>query len=384
MCAQRWDSSSRTNRPAGRTAGASTQTSARDADVQNIHGDNAHEELERLAGTLRQVTLDVAWRQWRVLGAGAATRTGAGRPLRALIDPEALVLVSLALLDEERRLADLLHDWAARNADLLSVQRMKNLAAGYPDSARDVLAQRLAWFATVAHDVGKDLRWRPMAAMGRAVRPSAAEPTDANVGVDTSVVDVPSVRAGARSGTKVRATRARLTADAALLLRLRLGVGVGVKADVLAFLLARSGQWATVRELAEATAYTPAAVRRAAEDLAAARLTDALDGAPMSYRTVYAAWAPLLALEDRPPHWARWHERFVFVIEFLHWANAARARPLSAYVLGAHGRELLGRHRPAFERDVVAVGSAQAATTDDAAVLIRAVDGLARGMQETA
>ena len=54
----------------------------------------------------------------------------------ALVDPEALVLVSLGLLDHERRLGDLLHDWGARNSDLLSVQRIKNLARDYPESVR--------------------------------------------------------------------------------------------------------------------------------------------------------------------------------------------------------------------------------------------------------
>ena len=74
------------------------------------------------------------------------------RHLRAVVDPEALVLASLVLLDQERRLGD-----------LLSVQRMKNLTADYPEPVRAPLAHRVAWFATVARDVGKDLRWRSLA-----------------------------------------------------------------------------------------------------------------------------------------------------------------------------------------------------------------------------
>lgn len=48
------------------------------------------------------------------------------------------------LIQDERRLGDLLYGWAARNADLLSVQRMKNLQADYPEPSGDLLAGRLS------------------------------------------------------------------------------------------------------------------------------------------------------------------------------------------------------------------------------------------------
>ena len=97
----------------------------------------------------------MAWRQWRTVGA----QTSAKARGRALVDPEALVLLSLTLMEHERRLADVLVDWMAWNSDLLSVQRMKNLVTSYPESTRD----RLGWLAGVALKAGKDLRWRPLA-----------------------------------------------------------------------------------------------------------------------------------------------------------------------------------------------------------------------------
>lgn len=279
-------------------------TEPADSDLPNSSGsrpeaagsDDGNLELEQLASELREATLHVVWRQWRALGAGAAARSAErSRHPRTLIDAEALVLVSLVLMGDERRLADILHDWAARNSDLLSVQRMKNLEADYLDAVQGVLASRLAWFATVARDAGKDLRWRSVAQAW--TEKSQASVANRTAGL-LAVAEMPSVR----YGTKSRATRARLTSGASLLLRLRLGFGVGVKADLLAFLLARADDWATVREIVEATAYTPAAVRRAAEDLAAGRLIQAREWQPASYRVAYAAWAPLLELEERPPH----------------------------------------------------------------------------------
>ena len=351
-------------------------------------------ELERLAGELRRATLNVVWAQWRTLGAGATARSAErSRHPRTLIDPEALVLVSLVLMGDERRLADLLHDWIAKNSDLLSVQRMKNLAGDYPDAVQGALAGRLAWLATVARDVGKDLRWRSAVQRWAELSEKLGGAGDAS-----AIPEEPSehLRAGAkaaharpqrnaravRASLKSRATRTRLTSDASLLLRLRLAFGVSVKADLLSFLLARTDEWATVRHIATATAYTPAAVRRAADDLAAARLIHALEGQPTSYRVSYSAWAPLLELEDRPPRWGSWHERFVFVIAFLYWTDAARERPLSRYALGANGRELLERHRLAFESDLIAVWSPHSPIKDWTTFLGRAVGSLAGWMEE--
>lgn len=353
--------------------------------------------LSSLPRNLRHAVLDVVWRQWRVLGAGAAApftkrSTSYGkdgrRQLRTLVDPEALVLVSLMLFEDERRLGDLLHDWGARNSDLLSVQRMRNLEAGYPETVRSVLSQRLAWFAAVARDEGKDLRWRPLAKgwTGMAGGSSSAE-GDQSEGERLAVdrrrsASTPVSRGNAEASKKSRATRARLTSDVTLLLRLRLGLGVGVKSDLLAFLLARDEEWATVRDIADATRYTVAAVRRAAEDLAAARLIESLGRQPTTYRAVFVAWAPLLGLEDRPPRWGSWHERFVFATDFLQWADVARAHPLSDYAFGVHGRQLLEEHRPAFEHDLVAVWSEHSQLSDWGAFVSRSVRDLGAWMQE--
>src|SRR5438105_9246125 len=118
--------------------------------------------LETLARNLRLSVLDVLWRQWRAVDAQA---TGKGRA-NAMVDPEALVLMSLLLMEEERRLRDLIESWATWNSDLLSVQRAKNLAANYPDQAR----KKLAGFAEVALEQGKDMRWRSL------VRPTEDAP----------------------------------------------------------------------------------------------------------------------------------------------------------------------------------------------------------------
>ena len=352
----------RPTRDGGLSAPAGVPTGAPAGAPEIPYGD-ARDQLDTLAARLRRATLDVVWRQWRAVGAGTAGRAR----LRGLVDPEALVLCSLGLVEAERRLADIVRDWAVENSPLLSVQRANNLAPQYPPDVR----ARLAWFARIAVADGKDARWR-----------SLASGVTHDVGDRGSSALTDTVRAN-----KPRAIRATLADPAALLLRLRLGFGVGAKADVLAFLLGTEGAWASVRALMHATGYTTAAVRRAADDMAAARLIRVTRGSPTSYTQYSAdrgAWTPVLQLADAPPLWRSWHERFTFALAFLAWADAARARPLSADAFGARARDLLERHRPAFERNLITVWSEHTVVEDWGAFVGQAVADLAGWMEDQA
>jgi hypothetical protein len=343
-----------------------------DAGSESTESD-AGGEVGRVAADLQAPLLDVVWRQWRALGAAAARGAAENGQLRTIVDPEALVLVSLLLVEAERRLPDLLHDWIVRNSDLLSVQRMRNLQSYYGEALQEVLMPRIAWLAGIAQHEGKDVRWRPLATAA-----SSSEPFE-----ETLRTSGPPPTSSTRSTKKARATRVRSTSSATLLLRLRLGFSVGVKADLLAYLLSHAGSWMTVREVTKATGYTAAAVRRAADDLAAARFVELNESQPTGYRVVQETWSSLLALEELP-HWGSWQERFVFSATFLQWANAMHDRPLSWYAYGANGRELLEGHRPAFERDLIAVWSSHSSIENWPAFVSRSVRSLASWMNEMA
>jgi hypothetical protein len=318
---------------------------------------DATAKLVAVAEELRAASLEVLWRQWRAVGGQTAARSAA----RAIVDPEALVLLSLALASDEPRLADVLHDWVALNADLLSVQRLKNLAAEYRGAATD----RLPWLARIASEEAKDLRWRSLGAdvLSRHASPRPDAPVRTN---------------------RRRAIRVRPDDPATLALRLRLGIGVGAKADVLAFLIGSAGQRATVREIASATRYTVAAVRRAAEDMAAARLLQVTTEQPVTFRADPRAWNAVLGYASNPPVWRSWHQRFSFVATFLVWEGDARAKPMTPYVFGVKGRELLERHRDAFEHGLVVEWSEHTAVPDWATFIHQAVQTLAQWMAENA
>jgi hypothetical protein len=112
------------------------------------------DEVEAATVALKSATIDALWRQWATLGAAASV----SRRATAVVDPEALVLASLWFRGAEPRLGDLLAAWTLLNSHLLSVQRIKNLAAIVPQTVRLQVQQGLSALARLAHDTGKDFR----------------------------------------------------------------------------------------------------------------------------------------------------------------------------------------------------------------------------------
>ncbi len=268
--------------------------------------------LARLAKRVREATLEVLWKQWTSVGSPASAR---GRA-ESIVDPEALVLTSLALRDQERRLWDLVADWARVGSRFLSVQRMGNLLPAYPDTTQLTLKE----FAALAQETGKDHRWNKYAQGVGKVQPYREK----HFAVEPSLVE-----------------------PSTLMLRLRFGIGVGIKADMLAFLIGAESSAITARMIANATHYTEPAVRRAADDMTTARLIFSSRGTPAEYHVIKSAWKKLLELQVCPA-WMYWHEIFALVTQFLAWEQESHTRPTSEYARQVRYRQFLSEHRMAF------------------------------------
>jgi hypothetical protein len=234
-----------------------------------------------------------------------------------MVDPEALVLLSLALRDHERRLRDVLASWAASDSGGLSVQRMKNLAGKFPGRVKD----RLAEFALIALEDGGDHRWRRLAGAG------------------------PTPRA---RGKRLGAPDRKGWDPAALMVRLRLGMGVGLHADILTFLLALQGEWASVRLVADATGYNAYAIRRTAEKLAEARFIESTGEKPLEYRADPSAWKGALGLTEGVSPWRFWFQAYALVADLMTAAEDKSLRASSSYVLSSRLRDLMEKHQDAL------------------------------------
>jgi hypothetical protein len=267
----------------------------------------------------REAAIRTAWAQWSVLGGHVGGRFT--KPA-AVVDPEALVLLSCALRDDEGRLWDMVGGFAELGCGVLSVQRTRNVAAAFPSETRSELAE----FAAIAVALGKDARWRPLAA--KAHRPF-------------------------RQGKLTNPTR-NAADPAALIPRLRLAFGVHARTDALAFLIASAPVAATSREVAEATAYGEMPVRRGLSAIANARLLIADGERPERYHAERSRWAPLLQYTDAFPPWRHWHTLFAFLA-----AAVPSARSLTGsgtdYVISSRLRRLVLDHSAAFVRNRIPV-----------------------------
>lgn len=296
-----------------------------------------------LAAEVREAAIKYLWRQWQAVGAAV---TGSNQA-NVAVDPEVLILTSLSMLDYERRLADVLGSWIRLNSGLVSIQRLGNLCRQFPKSA----TVRLGALAEIGL-AAKDSRWKSLRSRSR-----------------TGDLEV--------RGNKMRAVEAPLRSWATLMLQLRRGMGVGAKADTLSYLLGINvipTEWASVATIAEETGYTPAAVRRSADDLAAAsfvRVPGAGEG--RSLQRMYAAdtkpWVSLLGISTHQPGWGYWRERFLYVLELLQWLEGLPRRKVSAYACDVEARELLSKHVDTFRRDRVVDPVELSATEFNAAYL---------------
>lgn len=278
---------------------------------------NANKIGERLS----QCLLKAVWRQWRSLGVELSDQH---RDAQSAVDPEALLLATTILLDEEPRLRDVLASWLTTRSSTLSVQRVRNLAKRFPATATALLPT----LAMVAFERGKDHRWRPLIPVDR-------EPPALNDRKKDLI------------GTRTHRP------PGAIMVQVRMGMGVGVKADVLAYLLcvSRSGQdWASISAIQDALGYTKVSIGRVTEEMRAANFisgpgsVDRHTRAPKMYRTEIAGWTQVLGLNGGMPEWASWDEHFLFITKFLHWASTAVDRNVVDYALATKIRALIEEH----------------------------------------
>jgi len=88
--------------------------------------------LIEFKGCLLEQLLNLLWRQWTAIGVPGYSQTEESR----VVDPEALLLLSLTVARYDARLFDEILDWTEVNGDFLNVQRLQNLLDQYGFQAR--------------------------------------------------------------------------------------------------------------------------------------------------------------------------------------------------------------------------------------------------------
>ena len=292
----------------------------------------AQRAVAAMSDTLALAARDAAVSQW------GAMLAAPGDPASdaTIIDPEALLLVSLWLLPREPALWPTVHDWVARWSDLLSVQRTRNIARAYSDAVQGELRA----VAITAHERGKDFRWSPVIKGG-----------DARAHGDGDEANAAPVRNDTRPPLPFE--RLAVERDALLVLRFRMAFGVGARADALSDLLARGTAWSTVTEIALATGYTPSAIRRALDRMAEADIVLMVDDGTTRYRCDPMRWTALLGLQVTVAPWRYFLQHFTFVASFVDWAGTVQHRKLTSYSIMDGLRTVARTFRLTDDRDAL-------------------------------
>jgi len=221
---------------------------------------------EELVNLVSAAAVDACWNQWALLGAQIDPQRS--EELKSLIDPEALLLLSLSMQHHEYRLRDITSWFAATGSMLLSVQRINRFLPHYPSNTRE----RIAQFAGLAIRAG-DNRWKKY--LGEWIADGAV-----------SEWKLPGIQ---------------LTSQPALALRLRAAFGVGLKTDLLAFLQTRQGRATSVKDVTFATGYSGPAIRSATDDMVVAGLLRESPDRPVVYHLDIGAWQEMLLNHSSTP-----------------------------------------------------------------------------------
>jgi DNA-binding transcriptional ArsR family regulator len=264
---------------------------------------------------LHAILLSAVWRQWGELG-GSVTSTSR-QQTRCVIDPEALILITLWLAEDDLRLIDVAMSWAVLNSDLVSVQRIKNLQSSYPPG----VSEKLSGFAQVIAEKGADARWKPL--YTRATEHLAYR------------------------DKKARAVRINLSRPPALWLRLRGLLGLGIRPDIVAFLMRRPDPRSYIEagRIADAVGYSRPAVKRVLDALTAAGGLTVAPGRDPGYAIGWSSLFMILGPEpEQLPAWRYCHQTFALLAEYLTMIRARGTMATSAFIQRTDARKMTQRH----------------------------------------
>ena len=256
---------------------------------------------DSIAKAAQKAAVDLAWQQWQSL-------TSADSSPAAIVDIETLVILSLSVVQRERRLGDLVASWSQEGARYLSVGRMRKIAARFGPAGASALG---AYAALIG-----DHRW-------------IADATDHPLNVRGK-----------------RAAPLQFRNEAALMLRLRAAFGVGPKADLLTVLVGLNGATATVRELTHATAYVPRAVRQSLDEMHSAGIVERIDDGVSLYRADPAQWIAFLHLGPvaNGKRWYPWADIGALLVEVIRWGAEAEASGWTEYVTASRATDVIESH----------------------------------------
>ena len=188
--------------------------------------------LAEFKATVLEHLLGLVWRQWSVLGVAGYSKN---EELN-VVDPEALLLLTLTVARHDIRLFDELLAWLDVNGAFLNIQRLQNLLTQYEFQSGAELGAVADWLSRKSRHV---LKWQKLAGL------KGAEPEALFYMKDGRAFPLPehpdpvfSRHGLLRTPVETRNLASPFPAEGmpALLLRLRALLGVNIRCEILCLL----------------------------------------------------------------------------------------------------------------------------------------------------
>ncbi len=272
--------------------------------------------------------LSFTWAQWQPLGLSSSSPPVNWYP----VDPEALLVWSLYLGRHDARLFDECLDWLASNGDLISTQRIRNIASSWPAVIRAIVDASLD---LVLKSSGSQ-RVEPGSPLfhgNRSEGDSRAEAVFAKYGL---------FRPPFEPSGKSRRPFFRDPSNIAFLLRLLFGPGT--RAEVVRFLFLY-GERASTAAVARASWYSKRSVQ---DSLAALKEGGFCEGRKSAKESEWwidrERWSAWLNLAQNEAHWLDWPNGFLGTAVLLDFLTSTR-EPESSYLFVSDARQAMIRAR---------------------------------------
>lgn len=283
-----------------------------------------------LSTALAASLTEFAWDEWAQMGVFSTAR----RSSPWAQDPEALILFTLEVGRNDARLFDEVLDWMLTNESLLSVRRLRALAADAEDQRLCTAA--LTW-------VG---RHRPRARLQPAAAHAGGPTPLFHRGGAIRHPDPDFARAGYERSSLTPSHKSQppnLSAPVNLAFRLRQILGVSARAEVIRLLLTIDAPRVTAAVLAQSAGYSKRNVHEALTVLTKAGVVDALTvGSEQRYAARADAWRGLLApTTGRFPDYRDWPQLLGPLRRILRWLRNPDLDSLSDYMTSSKIRDLL-------------------------------------------
>ena len=288
---------------------------------------------------LRETLVEFTWRQWCELGVAGAAAASPGW----FIDPEPLIPFSLELARRDPRTFDEILDWLFKNGEWINVQRLVSVVqTDHVGSSRLVQA-----VAAAIMNRRRDSRWQQARRLGPADHVKTeplfiinGQPWDAVKEADEVFLEYGFARS--RTSTRGMSRAIPMTNPRCLAFKSRSLFGVSVRADVIAYLVARgSGHPSQISRL---LGFSQKQVQDVLVEMAQSTLVRVRSvGRRKEYQLDPERWWPFLLGPDvQPVQWIDWRALMRGLSTLWRGVVAASAaKPSSDYVASSNARKAM-------------------------------------------